>query len=47
MHIQYSQNVNGTFNSKKKTNMAELHIVGEIAGAVGFEDRNLFCKVSS
>ena len=25
--------------------MAELHIVGEIVGAVGFEDRNLFCKV--
>ena len=25
--------------------MAELHVVGEIVGAVGFEDRNLFCKV--
>ena len=25
--------------------MAELHIVGEIVGATGFEDRNLFCKV--
>ena len=25
--------------------MAELHIVGEIVGASGFEERNLFCKV--
>jgi hypothetical protein len=25
--------------------MAELHVVGEIVGAMGFEDRNLFCKV--
>ena len=25
--------------------MAELHVVGEIVGAHGFEDRNLFCKV--
>mmetsp|Transcript_5941 Transcript_5941/g.24076 ORF Transcript_5941/g.24076 Transcript_5941/m.24076 type:complete len:177 (-) Transcript_5941:2241-2771(-) len=24
--------------------MAELHVVGEIVGAMGFEDRNLFCK---
>lgn len=24
--------------------MAELHVVGEIIGASGFEDRGLFCK---
>ena len=25
--------------------MAEVHIVGQIVGASGFEQRNLFCKV--
>lgn len=25
--------------------MAELHIVGELQGATGFEGRNVFCKV--
>lgn len=25
--------------------MAELHVVGEIVGAMGFQEKNLFCKV--
>lgn len=25
--------------------MAEVHVVGQLVGATGFKERNLFCKV--
>lgn len=34
-----------TNGKTERERMAELHVVGEIVGAAGFEDRNLFCKV--
>jgi len=44
--FKYNLNARGLWHKREREReMAELHIVGEIVGAVGFEDKNLFCKV--